>query len=209
MKTIVFGATGQIGRLAVENLLADGHTVTAFARHPEALGLDHPALRLQAGDALNPEDVSQAIAGQEAVVVTLGAGAARKSKIRSEGTRNVIAAMQAHGVRRLVCQSTLGAHESWANLNFYWKRIMFGLLLRPVHRDHELQEVLVRESGLDWTIVRPSAFADGPATGRFRVGFGPSEQGLALKISRADVADFLRRQVAGREDFGRAVAISN
>lgn len=209
MKTIVFGATGQIGRLAVENLLEDGHTVTAFARRPEALGLTHSALRLHAGDALNPEDVSQAMVGQDAVVVTLGAGASRKSRIRSEGTRNVIAAMQAHGVRRLVCQSTLGAHESWANLNFVWKRIMFGLLLRPVHRDHELQETLVRESGLDWTIVRPSAFADGPATGRFRVGFGPAERGLALKISRADVADFLRRQVVAREDFGRAVAISN
>lgn len=209
MKVIVFGATGSVGRLAVEGLLADGHAVTAFARHPEVVEFGHPGLRLCAGDALNMQDVSQAVAGQDAVVVTLGAGASRKSRIRSGGTRTIIAAMRDHGVRRLVCQSTLGAHESWANLNFFWKRIMFGLLLRPVHRDHELQETLVRKSGLDWTIVRPSAFSDGPASGLFREGFGPSERGLALKIARADIADFLRRQVVERGYIGRAVAISN
>lgn len=209
MKVIVFGATGSIGRLAVEGLLADGHAVTAFARHPAALSLTHPALRLHAGNALNSEDVSRAVLGQDAAVITLGAGASRKSRVRSQGTRSIIAAMRRHGVRRLVCQSTLGAHESWANLNFFWKRIMFGLLLKPVHRDHEVQETLVRESGLDWIIVRPSAFTDGPATGLFREGFGPSERGLTLKISRADIADFLRRQVIDRSYLGRAVAISN
>jgi uncharacterized protein YbjT (DUF2867 family) len=209
MKVIVFGATGSIGRLAVDRLLADGHTVTAFARRPGALGVEHPALRPFAGDALNPEDVSRAMQGQEAVVVTLGAGASRKSRIRSQGTRAIIDAMRVHGVRRLVCQSTLGAHEGWANLNLFWRWIMFGLLLKPVHRDHELQETLVRESGLDWTIVRPAAFTDGPATGLFREGFGPSERGLKLKIARADIADFLRRQVAETGYLGRAVAISN
>ncbi len=209
MKVIVFGATGSIGRLAVERLLEDGHTVTAFSRHPDRLGFTHSQLRPFAGDALNPADMSDAVKGQEAVVVTLGAGASRKSRIRSEGTRAIIDAMRAHGVRRLVCQSTLGAHESWANLNFFWKRIMFGLLLKPVHRDHELQETLVRDSGLDWTLVRPAAFTDGPATGLFREGFGPSERGLKLKIARADIADFLRRQVVERGYLDRAVAISN
>lgn len=209
MKVIVFGATGSIGRLAVERMLEDGHNVTAFARHPHALGLDHPALEPWPGDATDPDAVAAAMRGQEAVVVTLGAGRSRKSTIRSQGTLNVIRAMQAHGVRRLVVQSTLGAHESWANLDFLWKRIMFGLLLKPVHRDHELQEQLVRASGLDWTIVRPSAFDDGPATGAFREGFGPEARGLNLKIARADIADFLRRQITERTYLGRAVGISN
>ncbi|WP_137702617.1 NAD(P)-dependent oxidoreductase [Marimonas lutisalis] len=209
MKVIVFGATGSIGRLAVERLLADDHTVTAFARRPQALGLDHPSLRLCPGDAQNADDVARAVEGQDAAVITLGAGTSRTSTIRSRGTLNVINAMQRHGVRRLVCQSTLGAHESWANLNFFWKRIMFGLLLRPVHRDHELQESLVRASGLGWTIVRPSAFADGPATGRFKQGFGPDERGLTLKISRADIADFLKHQITDAGNLHRTVAISN
>ncbi|MAZ18117.1 MAG: epimerase [Ahrensia sp.] len=209
MKVTVFGATGNVGRLAVERLLKNGHEVTAFARRPGKIGIDDPKLRLQAGDAFDAADVENAVRGHEAVVITIGAGMSRKSLIRSQGTMNVIQAMQTHGVRRLICQSTLGAHESWSNLNFFWKRIMFGALLKPVFRDHELQEKLVRASGLDWTIVRPSAFADGPATGSFKEGFGPEEHGLKLTISREDIAAFLTRQVGDLTYLRRAVAISN
>jgi putative NADH-flavin reductase len=108
MKVIVFGATGTVGRLAVEDLLKAGHTVTAFARSPRKLNLSDPKLRLVAGDAMTLSDVTDAVAGHDAVVVTLGAGMSRKSKIRSQGTMNVIKAMQAHGVRRLIAQSHSG-----------------------------------------------------------------------------------------------------
>ncbi|MGI9389770.1 MAG: NAD(P)-dependent oxidoreductase [Boseongicola sp.] len=209
MKVIVFGATGSVGHLAVEELLKAGHDVTAFARKPQKLGLTDPKLTHVAGNALNADDVFDAVAGHDAVVITLGAGRSRKSVIRSKGTMNVINAMQAHGVRRLICQSTLGAHESWANLNFFWKRIMFGAILKPVFKDHELQESLVRASGLDWTIVRPGAFTDGPATGSFKENFPPTERKLSLKIARADIAAFLSRQVCDAAYLGRAVAISN
>jgi uncharacterized protein YbjT (DUF2867 family) len=209
MKVIVFGATGTIGRLAVETMLKEGHAVTAFARRPGSLGIDDPKLGLFAGNALDPASVSDAVRGHDAVVITLGAGMSRRSVIRSQGTMNVIQAMHAHGVRRLICQSTLGAHESWSNLNFFWKRIMFGLLLRPVFLDHELQEKLVRASGLDWTIVRPSAFADGPARGGFRENFGPELRTLKLTIPRADIAAFLTRQLCDATYMRRAVGISN
>ena len=209
MKIIVIGATGSVGRLTVENLLADGHTVTAFARNPDRLAVDHRDLNRWAGDAQDGSALADAIRGQDAVVVTLGAGASRRNKIRSEGTLKVIRAMQETGLRRLIVQSTLGAHESWANLNLFWKYIMFGLLLSPAHRDHEVQETIVRASGLDWTIVRPSAFTDGPSTGRFLVGFGPDKRGLSLKISRADLAEFLKQQITDRRHLHNAVAISN
>ncbi|QKV17167.1 NAD(P)-dependent oxidoreductase [Oricola thermophila] len=209
MKAIVFGATGNVGRLAVARMLRDGHAVTAFARRPGKIGIEHPALALKAGDAMDPGQVADAVKGHDAVVIALGSGMKRKSRIRSTGTMNVIEAMHRHGVRRLVCQSTLGAHESWSNLNFFWKRIMFGLLLRPVFLDHELQEKLVRASGLDWTIVRPSAFADGPATGSFKENFGPGERELKLTIAREDIAAFLSRQLNDLTYLRRAVAISN
>jgi len=209
MKIIVFGATGNVGRLAVARMLKEGHAVTAFARRPEKIGIEHPNLTLHAGDAMDPESVADAVKGHDAVVITIGAGMSRSSLIRSQGTMNVIQAMQRHGVRRLICQSTLGAHESWENLNFFWKRIMFGLLLRPVFLDHELQEKLVRASGLDWTIVRPSAFADGPATGTFKENFGPEEHRLKLTIPREDIAAFLTRQIGDPTYLRRAVAISN
>ncbi len=209
MKVIVFGATGSVGKLVTDELLQHGHEVTAFARNPQALGRSAPDLHIWAGDAMDVQSVADAIKGHDAVVVTLGAGMNRKSKIRSQGTLNVIRGMQSHGVRRLICQSTLGAHESWGNLNFFWKRIMFGALLRPVFQDHELQECLVRASGLDWTIVRPSAFDDGPATGNFREDFDRSERQLTLKISRGDIAAFLMRQVTEFKYLHRAVGISN
>ena len=209
MKVIVFGATGVIGKLAVERMLAEGHEVTAFARRPEKLGARASEVRQIAGDAMDRAQVANAIKGHDAVVVTLGSGKSLTSRIRSQGTMNVILGMQEHGVRRLVCQSTLGAHDSWNNLNFFWKRIMFGGILRKIFKDHELQEQLVRASGLDWTIVRPSAFDEGPATGAFKIGFGPQERGLSLKITKADIVDFLTRQLDDLRFRHRAVAISN
>ncbi len=209
MKIIVFGATGTVGRLAVERILEEGHEVTAFARKPEKLGIRNPNLTLFAGDAMDQAMVTDAVRGHDAVLITIGSGMSRKSVIRSQGTMNVIQGMHAHGVRRLICQSTLGAHESWSNLNFFWKRIMFGLLLRPVFLDHELQENFVRASGLDWTLVRPSAFTDGPALGAFKEGIKPNDRNLTLKISRADVAEFLKRQLSDASYLRRAVGISN
>ena len=209
MKVIVFGATGSIGRLAVEKMLDDGHQVTAFARDPGKLTAKHQKLVLYAGDATDKAVVAAAIKGHDAVIITLGAGNSRKSTIRSTGTMNVIQAMQTHGVHRLICQSTLGAHESWNNLNFFWKRIMFGFLLRPVFHDHELQENLVRASGLNWTIVRPGAFTDGPATNTFKEDFPPTDRSLNLKISRADIAAFLSKQLSDLRYAHQAVGISN
>jgi uncharacterized protein YbjT (DUF2867 family) len=209
MKVIVFGATGTIGRVAVQQMLEDGHEVTAFARNPKKLDFEDPRLTFVAGNAFSEDVVASAIEGQDAVVVALGSGKSRKSVIRSVGTANIIRGMQAHGVTRLICQSTLGAHESWGNLNFLWKYIMFGVLLRPVFLDHELQETLVRVSGLNWTIVRPSGFTDGPATGAFKQNINPNDRNLTLKITRADVAKFLARQLTDLEYMHRAVGISN
>ena len=208
MKVIVFGATGTVGKLAVRKLLAEGHYVTAFARRPGALEMRHERLVLHAGDATDADNVSDAIRGHDAVIVALGSGMSRRSRIRSVGTLNVIRGMQAHGLKRLVCQSTLGARESWSNLNFFWKRVMFGVLLRPVFLDHELQEQLVEASGLDWTIVRPGAFTDGPATGAYREAFDAADRGLSLKISRADIAAFLSRQLSETRYRHRAVGLS-
>ena len=86
---------------------------------------------------------------------------------------------------------------------------MFGAIIKPVFKDHELQENLIHASGLNWTIVRPSAFMDGPATGAFKENFSSSERNLSLKISRADVATFLSQQLDNTSYLGCAVAISN
>jgi len=120
-------------------------------------------------------------------------GAGRKGGLRSEGTRNIVQAMQAVGVRRLICQTTLGVGESWGNLNLLWKTVMFRGLLRRAFDDHVRQEEIVRSSGLDWTIVRPGAFTDGERTGRYHIGFPGTDRSVELRISRSDVADAMLR----------------
>lgn len=206
MKVIIFGATGSVGRHLVEQALAAGHAVTAFGRNPSVLAPDHPRLVRRAGDVLDAAAVSDAVAGHDAVMVALGAG--RKGTVRAAGTRNIIAGMARHGLRRLVCASTLGAGDSYPALNFFWKRIMFGLLLRAAFADHQAQEDAIRQSGLDWVIVRPGAYTDGPATGVYKSGFASTEKSLALKISRADVARFMLQQLTGTTWLRQAPGLS-
>ena len=193
MRVLVFGATGSVGRHVVEQGLSRGHDVTAFVRDPSGLDAGRAGLTVFRGDVLDAPSVEGAVRGQEAVLCCLGAG--RKGGIRSEGTRNIIRAMEEAGVRRLVCQTTLGVGESSDNLDFFWRHVMFGLLLRGAFADHEQQEAHVKASDLDWTIVRPAAFTDGGRTGAYRHGFSPTKEGLSLKISRADVAEFMLDQL--------------
>ncbi|MFI6211871.1 NAD(P)-dependent oxidoreductase [Nocardia brasiliensis] len=207
MKIAVFGATSTVGRLVVEQALAEGHQVTAFTRSAAGLTQRHERLDIVEGDVLESDSVQRAVAGQDAVLVSLGAG--RKGVIRAEGTRAVIEAMNRTGVKRLIVQTTLGVGDSKANLNFLWKYVMFGLLLRQAFADHVQQEAYVRASDLDWTIVRPSAFTDGPRTGGFRRGFPAGERGLTLKIARADIAGFMLEQLTDTTYLRQAPGISN
>ncbi|MDC0834226.1 SDR family oxidoreductase [Geitlerinema sp. CS-897] len=208
MKVLIFGSTGGTGRQVVEQALERGHTVTAFARDPAKLDLEHANLEVVRGDVTDAASVEQAVRGQDAVVCVLGSGQKLTGTIRSEGTRQIIDAMEKAGVRRFICQSTLGAGDSWGNLNFFWKYVMFGFLLRAVFTDHEQQEAYVRQSRLDWTIVRPGAFVEGSRTGRYRHGFPSSDKTLKLEISRADVADFILKQLTDDVYLGQTPALS-
>jgi putative NADH-flavin reductase len=206
MKVAIFGATGSVGRELVKQAIEAGHTVTALVRDPAKMRFDDGSVRLIQGDVLDLAAVEQAVQGQDAVVCVLGAG--RKGFIRAEGTKNIIRAMEKMDVRRLICQSTLGVGDSSGNLNFWWKYIMFGLLLRPAYADHVRQEELVKASSLDWTIVRPAAFTDGYRTGEYRHGFSADDKAATLKISRADVADFLLKQLTDDTYLRKTPALS-
>ena len=208
MNVVIFGATGGVGQQVVEQALAQGHTVTAFSRHPAKLDIDHPQLKRVRGDVLNLPDVEQAVRGQDAVVCTLGSGQTLTGTVRSTGTQHIIEAMQRAGLRRLICQTTMGMGDSWGSLNFYWKYIMFGLILRNVFADHERQERDVQASGLDWTIVRPGAFVDGDRTGQYRHGFPGTDKTAKLSITRGDVADFILKQLGDRSYLHQAPSLS-
>lgn len=208
MKLIVFGATGTVGKHVVQQALEQGHEVAAFSRNPQNLNLSHPKLKLAKGDVNQLSDCETALKGMEAAIITLGSGKSRKNTVRSVGTQNIIEAMQKQGVDRLICQTTLGCGDSQGNLNFFWKHIMFGWFLKPVFLDHELQESLVSQSRLKWSLVRPSAFTDGERTGRYDHGFKADARGLKLKIARADVADFILKELKTNQYVHQAAGVS-
>lgn len=204
MKIIVFGASGSVGRFVVAQALEQGHEVTAFTRNRASIDQQHDRLAVREGDVFDAAALAPVVAGHDAAIITLGGGA--KGGVRARGTAAVIAAMRESGARRLVVQSTIGAGDSRVALNFTWKYLMFGLLLRRAYADHQEQEQITRASGLDWTIVRPGAFTDGPRTGEYRRGFTPRREKKTPKISRADVADFLLEQLTDPTWVGRAAA---
>lgn len=208
MHIIVFGASGSVGIEIVKQALEKGHRVTAFVRSPEKFPLaENQNLKIYKGDVLNLEDVRKAMHGQEAVLCALRDG--KIGKIRAEGTKNILLAMHDSGVKRLICQSTIGAGDSYENLNFMWKYVMFGFLLKRVLPDHNLQEQYIRQSNVEYTIVRPGALTGGAITNAYKIGFGKDLKKLSLKINRADVADFMLQQLSASDYIKKSVSISN
>jgi putative NADH-flavin reductase len=197
MNIIIFGATGGTGRVLTEQALVEGHTVTGFARNPASLKLQHPNLAMIKGDIFDPAGVEQAIAGRDVVFCMLGVRPRDTTPACSVGTKNIIEGMQKRGVKRLVVQSSFAV----AALDGEWREVPWIVPLlslfrkeRAMFMDHVRQEEFVRQSNLDWSIVRPSRLTDTARTGVYRVGehlfIGPRAH-----ISRADVADFMLKQL--------------
>lgn len=215
MKVLVMGATGGTGRAVVERLLADGHEVTAFSRRADSFAGVAPAPRVVLGDAMSAADVARAVCGQDAVVVTLGIsenpirvrlfGPARTPMdVRSAGTRHVVAAMVQHGVRRLVVQTTFGVGSTRDRLRFI-DRMFFALLLRPQIDDTEIQNRIVQDSGLEWTIVQPVHLTGGDDAPSFVSAEGATGR---MALSRRSVARFVAEEVVRRRHVHREVALS-
>jgi len=194
MKLLIFGSAGGTGRQLVEQALAQGHAVMAFTRDPAKLDIKHANLKVVQGDVMDFTSVEKAVQGQDAVLSAIGAGG-KRSTIRTDGTRQIVRAMEKAGVRRFISQSTLGVGDSRGHLTFFLKYIIVPIMLRHAFVDHEGQENCIKQSRLDWTIVRPAAFTDGERTGVYRHGFPVTDKTLKLKISRADVADFMLKQL--------------
>jgi putative NADH-flavin reductase len=195
MNIVIFGSTGPSGRLIVEQALAQGHTVTAFARNPAGLPIQHEKLTVAQGDILDLAAVERAVSGKDAVLSALGIRKLGKNTILSDGTRNIIAAMQKLGVKRFICMTSLGVGDSKGQTAWVFDRIIQPFILHNVFADKEVQERLVRESNLDWIIVRPAGLTNGPRTGVYQHWAGKPSGSTKSRISRADVAEFMLKQL--------------
>ena len=208
MKLIIFGSTGSTGRQVVTQALEQGHDVTAFARSPEKLDQKHERLQVIKGDVLDFASVERAIHGQDVVLCTLGLGPMDKSNLRANGTKNIIRAMEKTGVKRFICQSSDGVGDSKHTLPFFMKYLIVPFMLRRAFADHEIQENYIKESQLDWIIVRPVALTDGEHTGTYQRGYTADNKTVTFKISRADTADFMLKQLADNNYLHRTPSIS-
>ncbi|HEX7452508.1 MAG TPA: SDR family oxidoreductase [Polyangiaceae bacterium] len=209
MRILIIGASHGTGAEAAKNALERGHAVTAFARSPQKLVLEHPHLARLQGDFHQADSVAKAVPGHDAVIITASATTFKAFKENpnyfSQGTRHVIDAMKVHGVKRLSVLSALGTGDSRKLVGWFLDTVMVSWLLKVPFQDHERQERLVMDSGLDWVIARPGRLTNGPAHKSYvtEVELKP----IPKSISRADVADFLVRAATEDRWLQRAVQI--
>ncbi|MEU2611483.1 NAD(P)H-binding protein [Micromonospora sp. NPDC007271] len=207
MKVLVFGASGSTGRRLVDAAVGRRHSVTAFVRNPAAFQ-NGQGIEVFRGDVADRHAVARAMPGQAAVLCVLGAATPlRRDPTLVAGVRHITEAMVDAGVRRLVYLSFLGVPAGRHQLSALGRIVVAPVLLRKVAADHAEKEEIIQRSGLDWTIVRPPRLTNGPRTGTYRHGEAIHASQIVLRISRADIVDFMLRQLDDLTYLHRAPAV--
>lgn len=208
MRIVVFGATGKTGHHLIAQALSAGHEVRAFVRDASRLPVRHERLQIIEGDVLNTTSVEQAVSNTDVVLSVLGHTKTSTNDVQTVGTENIVGAMKKNGISRLISLTGAGVRDEKDSPKLVDR--VFGLLLkllqREVLQDAENHAEVIRKSGLDWVIVRAPRLTDGPRAGEYRVGYVGEDSGT--KISRADVADFMLRQLIDDEYLRQQPMIS-
>ena len=211
MKILLLGANGAVGRLALDDLLKANHEVTALVRNTSTLQRKHPQLTVVQGEPTNGADLEKLLAGQDAVLSTLGVRKNKRTTLRTDVARNLVAGMKKHGVRKLVWLDGAGvgsSKEFVQRSSFFFGRIIIPLFLNHMYEDAAVADSLIEKSGCDWVIVRPMSFTNNAKTGNVSVFTDMSlTVRLRLRIARADVAAFLVEQVVKDDYVGQMPVI--
>jgi putative NADH-flavin reductase len=220
MKLTIVAATGGIGRQLVAQALAAGHDVTAVVRDPSRLPGEVPVVTADLATA-DPEALQPALEGADAVLSGLGPRSRAAVGVATRGTRAVVEAMQAAGTRRIVVVSAAPVgtvpspgrpdpprHDPGDGLLM---RHVLGPLTKAAFREHyadlaRMEDVL-RDSGLDWTVIRPPRLTNGPLTGTYRTAYGRNLR-RGILVSRADVAHLMLRVLDDPRAIGQAIGIA-
>jgi len=196
MKLLIIGGTGGTGKHLIKQALEQGHSLTALVRNPAKVKTAHKNLSVIKGNVLDSEKIQEVVAGQDAVLSTLGHKRFFiRTNILSEGTKNIIYAMEKQKVNRFICVSSLGINDSRFKLGLYYTLFVIPVITFFYFRDKSKQEKLIRSSNLDWTIVRPGQLTNGKKRGTYKHGSNIGSYIITKTISRADVADFMLSQL--------------
>jgi len=207
---LIIGASKGIGLETTRQALAAGHQVRALARSANSMSLEDSKLQKVRGDALDGDAVEAALKGMEVVIQTLGVGFGdlfRPVHLFSAATRVLVATMEKQAVKRLICVTGFGAGDSAASIPFL-QRVPFQLVFGRAYADKSVQESLIKNSTLDWTIARPGVLTGGARTRRMQVLEDASRWRNGI-VARADVADFLVRQIDDRTYLRKAPVLVN
>jgi uncharacterized protein YbjT (DUF2867 family) len=208
LQVLIVGATGGTGRQLVQQALEHGHTVTAFVRKPKKLKIEHPNLRVVQGNVRDYASVESAVQGQSAVLSALGHKRLfYPTRILSEGTRNILRAMKTCNVPRFICESSLGVGSAVGRLGLLSTFLVVPLILPFYFWDRVRQEKVIEESDVDWVIIRPGILTNHAASGGYRHGRNIGNFILGKRISRADVADFMLKQLTDDTYVGAAPGV--
>jgi len=210
MRLLILGATGRTGHLLLEQAVQQGHDVTVLVRDRTRLRGPATDIRVVVGGVTDPAAVARAVDGQEAVLSVLGSRRPREllgTDLMRRSVGHVASAMQAAGVRRIVLLSALGAGQS-ARTAPAMLRLTFATMLRRIGRDKAESEELLRQSGLDWTVVYPPRLTDGPLTGRYRHGAELRLSGLP-SVSRADIAHLMLALLSDETSMCTSVTVAS
>lgn len=209
MRLTIFGGTGKTGQLLVRQALSEGHDVVAYVRSPSKLSFSDPRLTIVAGSLDDAAAISDAVRGADVVISVLGpVGTGVAGTPITEGIRVIVAAMKQHGVRRLVASATFSVTDA-QDAPPWSVRMLVGVIKRiapGAYRDILGIGAVVRESGLDWTLVRVGLLNDRPGSGDVLSAY--LGKGVKLALSRASFATFMLRQASSPDWIGKAPAIS-
>jgi len=222
MKLTIFAATGGIGRQLLGQAVAAGHDVTAVVRNPEKLSGE--AVRVVRADlaAADPAALELAVGGADAVLSGLGPRSNAEAGIASRGTSAIVAAMQATHVRRIavVSAAPVGTVPSPGRPKpprhdpgdgFFMRHLLSPAVkaaFGKVYADLALMEDILRDSGLDWTVVRPPRLSSRPGTGRYRTAYGQNVRGGWI-VPRADVAHLMLGVLGQPETVKQVIGIAS
>jgi nucleoside-diphosphate-sugar epimerase len=209
-RILIVGATGGTGRELVRQALERGYEVTVLVRSPPKVDLRHPALTILQGNVLDAASVDAAVRGQEAVLCALGHKRLffQPTTILSRGTRNLLRSMETNAVPRLVCETSLGIGDSAWRMGLSYSLFVIPVVLQFYFWDKTRQERAIASSSRDWVVVRPGALTNGPARGDYRHGSGVGSFLRTVRISRADVAGFMLRQLVEDTCLGTSPGVA-